>query len=134
MKEKVDVVRGWLRKAASDMATLDATVGAGSFDTACFQAQQAAEKYLKGFLAFHDIPFPFTHNLADLTELCAGVDVTFHSLTQMASELTPYAVRLRYDDSVWPPLEAANEARAPAVAIRDFVLGRLPKGILGTAQ
>jgi HEPN domain-containing protein len=59
MREKVDVVRGWLRKAASDMATLDATVGAGSFYTACFHAQQAAEKYLKGFLAVHDITVPF---------------------------------------------------------------------------
>jgi len=58
MNDKADVVRGWLRKAASDMVTLDAAVGAGSFDTACFHAQQAAEKYLKGLLAFHDLPFP----------------------------------------------------------------------------
>jgi hypothetical protein len=72
--------------------------------------------------------------VADLTELCAGVDAAFHSLTQVASELTPYAVRLRYDDSFWPPLETANEAHASAATVRDFVLGRLPKDILGAAQ
>jgi HEPN domain-containing protein len=130
MKDKVDVVRGWFRKAASDMVTLEAAVGAGSFDTACFHAQQAAEKYLKGFLAFHEVPFPYTHNLGDLTELCAALDSLFHSLTPLASELTPYAVRLRYDDSFWPPLEVANQARASAVKIRDFVLERLPQDIM----
>lgn len=114
--------------------TVEAATAAGSFDAACFHAQQATEKCLKGFLAFHDIPFPFTHNLADLTELCAHVDAAFHSLTQMASELTPYAVRLRYDDSFWPPLQTAVEAHASAAAIRDFVLDRLPKDILDTAE
>ena len=36
MKEKADVVRGWLRKAASDLVTLEAALGAGAFDGACF--------------------------------------------------------------------------------------------------
>ena len=134
MKEKADVVRGWLRKAASDLVSIDATIAVGSLDAACFHAQQAAEKYLKGFLAFHDRPFPYTHNLGDLTELCAGVDGSFHSLTPMASELTPYAVRLRYDNSFWPTLEVARQAQASGLAIRDFVLSRLPKEILKAAE
>jgi HEPN domain-containing protein len=130
MKEKADMVRGWLRKAASDIVTLEAALGAGAFDGACFHAQQAAEKYLKGFLAFHDKPFPYTHNLGDLTELCAGIDDLFRTLTPMASDLTPYAVRLRYDDTFWPTLETAQQARASALAIRDVVLNHLPKGIV----
>jgi HEPN domain-containing protein len=134
MKEKADVVRGWLRKAASDVVTLEAALGAGSLDGTCFHAQQAAEKYLKGFLAFHDRPFPYTHNLADLTELCADIDVSFHSLTLMASELAPYAVRVRYDDSFWPTLETAKQARSSALTIRDFVLSHLPKEIVDAAK
>jgi HEPN domain-containing protein len=59
-KRKGDVVRGRLRKAANDMVTLEAALAAGAFDGACFHAQQAAEKYLKGFLAFHEKPFPYT--------------------------------------------------------------------------
>jgi HEPN domain-containing protein len=134
MKGKADVVRGWLRKAASDIVTLEAALGAGSLDGACFHAQQAAEKYLKGFLAFHDMPFPYTHNLGDLTELCAEIDILFRSLTPAASELTPYAVRLRSDDSFWPTLDMAKQARASALAIRDLVLGHLPKEIVDSAK
>ena len=134
MKTKADVVCGWLRKAASDMVTLEAALGAGAYDGACFHAQQAAEKYLKGFLAFHDKPFPFTHNLGDLTELCAGVDVLFRTLTPMATELTPYGVRLRYDDSFWPTLETAKRAHAYTLTIRDFILVRLPKVIVDAAK
>ena len=134
MKETADVARGWLRKAASDMVTLEAALGAGSFDGACFHAQQAAEKYLKGFLAFHNVPFPYTHNLGDLTELCAGIDIAFRTLTPTASELTPYAVRLRYDDTFWPSAETADQARKSAVAIRDCVLLRLPKDLLGAPE
>jgi len=48
MKDKADLVRGWLRKAASDVVSMEATLKAGSLDGACFHAQQAAEKYLKG--------------------------------------------------------------------------------------
>jgi len=134
MKTKADVVRGWLRKAASDMLTLEAALGVGAFDGACFHAQQAAEKYLKGFLAFHDRPFPFTHNLGDLTELCAAIDAQFRTLTPLASELTPYGVRLRYDDTFWPSVETAKQARASALAIRDFVLPLLPKEIVDAAK
>jgi HEPN domain-containing protein len=129
MKEKADVVRGWLRKAASDFTSIGATIQAGSLDAACFHAQQAAEKYLKGYLALHDIPFPYTHNLADLTELCGRVDPAFHALGSQAAELTPYAVRLRYDDSFWPSRETAQQAQTLALAIRDFVTSRLPKEI-----
>jgi HEPN domain-containing protein len=127
MKEKADLVRGWLKKAASDVVSMEATLAAGSLDGACFHAQQAAEKYLKAFLTYHDKPFPHTHNLTDLTELCAVIDAGFRALAPLAAELTPYAVRLRYDDEFWPELETAKQARASAVKIRDFVLCHLPK-------
>ena len=123
-----------MRKAASDVVTLEAALRAGSLDGACFHAQQAAEKYLKGFLAFHDRAFPYTHNLADLTELYAEIDLSFHSLTPMASELTPYAVRVRYDDSFWPAVETAKQARASALAVRERVLRHLPKEIVDAAK
>ncbi len=129
MKEKADLVRGWLRKAASDVVSMEATLGTTALDGACFHAQQAAEKYLKGFLTYHDTPYPHTHNLTDLTELCALIDAAFHSLAPMAAELTPYAVRLRYDDSFWPTRDVAEQARTSALTVREFVLSRLPEDI-----
>ena len=55
MRDKHDHARGWFRKAESDLYTAQRTLdGDGPYDTACFHAQQVAEKYLKGLLAFMD--------------------------------------------------------------------------------
>jgi HEPN domain-containing protein len=129
MKQRADVVWGWLRKASSDAAAVESLLKGGNFDAACFHAQQAAEKYLKAFLTYHGRQFPFTHNLAELVELCAAVDPAFRLLASGLGRLTPYAVELRYDEAFAPSFEVAQEARATARAARDFVLGRLPKEV-----
>ncbi len=129
MKDTSDVVRGWLRKADSDLVALAATLNAGSLDAACFHAQQAAEKYLKAYLTHAGAEFPYTHNLAKLVELCAAVDASFDSLVLAAEPLTPFATESRYDSEFWPDEEMALEARAAAQHIRDFVLTRLPDGL-----
>ena len=126
MRENADVVRGWLRKAKSDEVALDASLSAGALDAACFHAQQAAERYLKAYLIHANVEFPFTHNLAKLVGLCAGVDPAFRSLIPVVEPLTPYAVELRYDHEFWPSVIVAEDARSSASAIRDFVLARLP--------
>jgi len=51
MKEKRDLVHGFLRKSASDVTAMEASHKAGAYDAACFHAQQSAEKLLKAFLA-----------------------------------------------------------------------------------
>jgi len=43
----------------------------------CFQCQQAVEKYLKGFLAEHQKPFPKIHDLVSLLKLCAVIEKDF---------------------------------------------------------
>ena len=126
MKERADLVRGLLRKAASDAAAAQSLLDGGNFDAACFHAQQAAEKYFKAFLIHHGTKFPLTYDLAQLTELCASIDPSFRSLNSSVAPLTPCAVKLRYDDAFWPSLEVAQEAGAAALAARDFVLCRLP--------
>jgi len=131
MKDKDDVVQGWLRKASSDVVAMNATLRAAAYDGACFHAQQAAEKYLKAYLTQREIAFPYTHNLAHLTELCASVDPVFQSLTALVAGLTPYAVRSRYDDSFWPSRQVAEEAISAALKVRDFILGRLPSETSG---
>ena len=63
MKEKPDLVRGWVGKAESDLTAMRASAEAGASDAACFHAQQAAEKYLKAYLAQRDCLIPQTHDL-----------------------------------------------------------------------
>ncbi len=127
MKSKVDLVRGRLRKAESDLASARLCLSAGeAFDTVCFHAQQAAEKCIKAYLTAHEIDFPFIHNLEKLIELCARVDPSFMNIKTLSQELTPYAVELRYDDEFWPSSDAARQALDAATTIRGFVLDRLP--------
>ncbi len=126
MKDRAEVVRGWLRKAESDMIALDASRDAGALDAACFHAQQAVEKYLKAYLVWSGVEFPFTHNLAKLVELCAGVDQSFRQLLPTVEPLTPYAVEMRYDAEFWPSGQVVEDARESAVAVREFVLNRMP--------
>jgi HEPN domain-containing protein len=127
MKTKSDLVKGMLRKAASDLANAAMCLSAGqSLDTACFHAQQAAEKYIKAYLAAQDIDYPFIHNLEKLIELCAQRDPSFLSIKFPGQELTPYAVELRYDEEFWPSQETASRALDAALAIKKFVMARLP--------
>lgn len=75
MADRSSHARGWFLKAESDIAAARRVLdGEGPYDTACFHtqhagfalSQQAAEKYLKGFLALYDEPIPHTHDLEDL--------------------------------------------------------------------
>jgi HEPN domain-containing protein len=127
MKTKADLVRGWLLKAESDLANAGMCLAAGqALDTACFHAQQAAEKSIKAYLTAHEIDFPFIHNLEKLVELCAQRDPSFLSIKTSSQELTPYAVELRYDDEFWPSVETARQALDAALAIKSFVMDHLP--------
>lgn len=121
---------GWIAKAESDLANAALCIAnRTALDTACFHAQQAAEKYLKAYLTAQDMPFPLVHNLEKLVELCANRDPAFAALLTLAEELTPYAVELRYDSEFWPTQETAASAEAAARAIRELVLERLPAGL-----
>ena len=125
MKDKADLVRGWIRKADSDLLALEASLNVGALDAACFHAQQAAEKYLKAYLVAKGIEFPLTHNLSKLIGLSTTVDASFRSLMSIAEPLTPYAVEMRYDSDFWPDDKVAEEARTAALTVKDFVLARI---------
>jgi HEPN domain-containing protein len=78
MKTKVDLVKGWLRKAESDLMNARICMEAcQALDTECFHAQQAAEKYIKAYLTEYEIDSPFIHNLEKLVELCTQQDKSF---------------------------------------------------------
>jgi len=80
MKKVEDLVKGWILKAENDIFVLKITMESGkALDTACFHAQQAAEKYLKAFLCFNGISFPKTHAIEELLSLCANIDRQFAS-------------------------------------------------------
>ena len=127
MKTVVDLVRGWLLKAESDLTNAELCLDAGkALDTVCFHAQQAAEKFIKAYLIAHRIDFPFIHNLEKLIELGAKHDPDLLSIKSLGQNLTPYAVELRYDDEFWPAAATASQALDAARTIEKFVMDRLP--------
>lgn len=62
-----------------------------------FHAQQAVEKALKAWLACLGRPYPLRH---DLGELLAALEDAGEGVADlwMLTDLTPFAVQLRYDD------------------------------------
>lgn len=127
MKDKFALARSWFRKADSDLDALKRLLeGGGPFDTACFHAQQAVEKYVKGLLAQAGRPFPFTHDLEELQRI-GTADVPGWPLTGIdLSGLTAYAVELRYDFDFWPDRETASQALDLAQRVRTLVLAAAP--------
>jgi HEPN domain-containing protein len=127
-----DLVKAWFAKAASDLRNAEIVLSAGAedspADTVCFHCQQAAEKYLKGFLTSREVEYPLTHSLKALVEKAMVLDRTFDQILEKAESLTPYAVAIRYpDDFHMPSLEDANEAFAIAREIKAFVLERVKR-------
>jgi HEPN domain-containing protein len=84
------------------------------------------EKYLKALLAFHGQTIPRKHDLEELQRLCVplmqGEEFSAVDLT----ELSGYAVELRYDTDFWPAIDTAAQAVALAETLRRMVMSTLP--------
>ena len=92
-----------------------------------FHAQQAAEKSMKAFLAWHDVPFRKTHNLEELGQQCVSVDAMLAPAADQATPLTEYAWKFRYPgETDEPDHERAEEALAAARSVYQGILARIP--------
>lgn len=127
--DKTEVVRAWFKKAENDMLNAENTIKMENppCDTICFHAQQCAEKYLKGFLAFYKIDFPKTHSLEDLVELCKQIIPEIVTELENVEVLSSYGVEVRYPDEVYYdiPKEDAQEAIDLAKKVKTVVLTHL---------
>lgn len=127
MKDRQALAQGWFRKADSDLADARRSVASeGPYDTACFHAQQAVEKYLKGYLAWREQAIPRTHDLEELQRLCAEQEAMPELTALDLTELTAYGVELRYDTEFWPSQPTAAEAIALAERVRTVILAQVP--------
>lgn len=130
MKEKVELVMQWIKKAENDLINAQNSIKITPnppLDTVCFHAQQCAEKYLKAFLVFHSIGFEKIHDLGELINIASKVDKTFLEIIEAGEKLTDYAVDIRYPMLIEEPTEEeAKEAIEIAIKIKNFVLERLP--------
>jgi predicted nucleotidyltransferase/HEPN domain-containing protein len=126
---KLEDTKEWLRKAENDLRGADRLVGASPplLGLTLFHCQQAVEKALKAFLAWHDVPFRKTHEIEELGQACLALDATLTDLIARAGSLTDYAWKFRYPGGgPLPPEEETKETIELARQLYEAVLERLP--------
>lgn len=130
MNGNLELSQEWFKKAEHDLLNAEIILESDReslpLDTVCFHCQQAVEKYLKGFLVYHNVQFPRTHFLTTLLDQCKDLDATFEELDAII-ELNAYAVDIRYpDDAMEITLEDAQEAKDIANKVKTFVTEKIP--------
>ncbi len=118
----------WLAKAGEDLEVADLVIvsGVAARWAACFHAQQAAEKALKGVLVARGIDFPRTHSLESLVDLLGDEADAFER--SVLIDLAPWAVAGRYPEDLPEPsrdeaTDVVTGARSVVAAARQRVRG-----------
>jgi HEPN domain-containing protein len=124
--------KAWIAKADGDLRRVAILLAVDPPDAegALFHAQQAAEKALKGFLTWHDVPFRKVHEIDEIGKQCAAVDSSLANLMSRADALTKYAWRFRYPGAPYEPsLEEGRAALNLAREVMEAMLVRLPPNV-----
>ncbi len=113
--------RSWGERAEEDFAMAGSALRRKRplTSSACFHAQQCAEKYLKAILIARGRRFPKTHDPLQLNTLCAQAGVLAPLNIRDLSTLSHHAVRTRYPGEE-PTVDEAGEALETARAVRRF--------------
>jgi HEPN domain-containing protein len=122
------IVAEWLHKADADIDLARHLLAEDALfpGAIAFHSQQAAEKYLKGFLAWHQVPFPKTHDLQELLDLVEKIEFELAVSLRDVIVLTPHGVDARYPtDRPDASPEEAREAVELAGMLRDSIRNRL---------
>jgi HEPN domain-containing protein len=90
----------WLAQARADIDAADHLIAGRHFNVACFLAQQAAEKTLKGYLFYRGAAEVWGHSAAELCEKCAEMESAFRDLVGPVSLLDKYYIPTRYPNGL----------------------------------
>jgi len=125
----------WLAKAESDLKAIEILLASSEcpYDIVGFLAQQAAEKYIKGYLTFAGVRFPKTHDLPELVAMLP--DPAMQRQIGDLTELTDLAVIPRYPGGDEPlDVNVAREAGRAALSAKRVIMAKLKsEGFSGDA-
>ena len=120
----LEKVNKWMTYGDEDLRLAELAVNLSSgcpYRLIAYHAQQCAEKYIKAFLVFKEIDFPYTHNISVLLELCPDQETWVRDI-QDAEDLTIYAVSTRYpDENETITRQEALDAVVTATKVRETV-------------
>jgi HEPN domain-containing protein len=125
--EKKEIIISWYEKADEDLLAAEVVIAASPllYDISAFHSQQAAEKYIKAFLAFNEMMPPKVHNIKELIDIAASFNTSFEAIRE-AEWLSKYAIRTRYpDDFDIDTQEQALKILNVAKSVRDFVRNKI---------
>ncbi len=119
-----DIAQEWLTIAEVDLSSAEylGSMRPIPVEVICYHCQQAAEKFLKGFLAFQGEAIRKTHDLVLLNKLCCALDSSFNNIENECLELTDYGVNVRYPFPIELNESDVVAALKNARRIRDFVV------------
>lgn len=119
-----DVAQEWFKVAEMDLASAEylRNMLPVPVEIICYHSQQAAEKFLKGYLAFQGEPVRKTHDLLLLNKCCAAFDISFKNIENQCLQLTDFGVNVRYPFSLEVNENDAMEALKHAGQVGDFVV------------
>lgn len=126
---KRKVLAEWFRRADDDLGLAEHLLDESLLypNAIAFHSQQSAEKYLKAFLVWHEIPFPKTRDIKTLLDLIRPVDAALAGALQDVIVLASYGVELRYPgDRPDAMPEDVREAVALAQKVRKAIHYALP--------
>jgi len=132
-EQVLSVVRGWVRKAETDLKIAVLVFRAaeeGTTEAISFHAEQCVEKYLKALLSWETIDFPKTHDIGQLM-LLLPMSARAKLAPEEQRRLTLYATVTRYPGDYIPvTIQEARRALAIARRIRTHVRKHLPLSAL----
>ena len=105
---------GWLGFANDDLRVGRLALEGGIFNMACFHAQQAAEKSLKGLLKGKGKDIVRTHSLLELARSCAASGEPEPDMKEACRYLDRFYAATRYPDAFPGTLEDRMPAKHEA--------------------
>ena len=95
-----DEGRRWIDEAAAELKATEYLQRGSFFNLACFHAQQAAEKAVKGFLRARGVEDPWGHSVGNLLADAGTYDATISPLQPLGASLDKFYIPTRYPNGL----------------------------------
>lgn len=128
MNHNLEEGQRWLGQARHDVRAADLVQRHGFHETACFLAQQAAEKALKAFLYSRGERPVIGHATHQLVQRCSQYDSAFDPLLDSCRQLDQYYIPTRYPNGLpdgIPHDIYTEEQSARAVTLAQTIIGEV---------
>src|SRR3989338_3214611 len=115
MKHRTEEFERWVKQARHELEAARKDIENRFFADACYSAEQAAQKALKGYLYLKGARSVWKHSVKELLDECTKFDPAFAAHADAGRVLDQYYIPTRYPDALAPPavpFESYTETQA----------------------